>query len=67
MRIKPSELNMTMPPMRKAQLIAEVNTALEVLERVDEQLIHWSKTSNPNLMLVNLMVDELLYIKKGKL
>ena len=37
MRIKPSELNVVMPPMEKARLIAKVNEALEVEERLNQQ------------------------------
>lgn len=57
-----------MPPMEKAKLIATANEAFEAFERVEQQLIHWSKpmSKGVSLQIVNLMVDELLYIKKGK-
>jgi len=67
-RIKPSDLSITMPPMEKAKLIAEANEAFEQQERLDEQFIHWTKPQSKgvSLYIVNLMVDELYYIRKGK-
>ena len=68
MRIKPTDLNIVMPPMEKARLIAEANEAFEVKERVDEQYIHWTLPASKgvSLYIVGLMIDELTYIKKGK-
>ncbi len=66
--IKPSDLSITMPPMEKAKLIAKVNEAFEQQERLDQQFIHWSTPSakGVSLYIVNLMIDELHYIKKGR-
>ena len=67
-RIKPTDLSITMPPMEKAKLIAQVNEAFEQQERLEEQFIHWTKPifKGVSLQIVSLMVDELLYIKKGR-
>ncbi len=68
MRIKPTDLNIVMPPMEKAKLIAQVNEALEQQERLDQQFIHWTAPASKgvSLYIVNLMIDELTYIKKGR-
>ncbi len=67
-RIKPTDLSMTMPPMEKAKLIAQVNEALEQQERLDQQFIHWTRPASKgvSLYIVGLMIDELTYIKKGR-
>ncbi len=68
MRIKPTDLNIVMPPMEKARLIAQVNEALEQQERLDQQFIHWTEPQSKgvSLYIVGPMIDELTYIKKGK-
>jgi len=66
MRIKPSDLNVIIPPMRKAQLIAEVNSALEISDRLDDRILFWLRPKTNNLMIINLIRDEFEFIKKGK-
>ena len=68
MRIKPTDLNIILPPMEKARIIAEAKEAFEVKERVDEQYKHWTLPTSKgvSLYIVGLMIDELTYIKKGK-
>ena len=66
MRLKPSDLNTTMPPMRKAQLIAEVNTALEALDRLDDQIRIWDMKDVSDIH-IKVMQDELEFIKRGRI
>lgn len=65
MRIKPSDLNVVMPPMEKARLIAKVNEALEVEERLDQQTAHWLRKDISDIY-TKVMQDELRFIKKGR-
>jgi len=65
MRIKPSDLNVVMPPMEKARLIAKVNEALEVEERLNQQTDHWSRKDISDIH-TKVMQDELRFIKKGR-
>ena len=66
MRIKPSDLNTTMPPMRQAQLIAEVNTALAALDRLDDPISLWDLKHVSDIH-IKVMQDELQFIKKGRI
>jgi len=65
MRIKPSDLNTTLPPMRKAQLIAEVNTALEALDRLNDQIRIWDMKDISDIY-TKVMQDELKFLKSGR-
>ena len=65
MKLKRSDLNIIMPPMEKARIIAKVNTALEVDERVDQQIDHWSQKDISDIH-TKIMQDELQFIKKGR-
>ena len=66
MRIKPSDLNVVMPPMRKSQIIAEANNALEISDRLDDRILFWLRPKTTNLMMINLVQDEFEFIKRGK-
>jgi len=66
MRIKPSDLNVVMPPMRKAQIIAEANHALEIADRLDDRILFWLRPKTTNLMMINLVQNEFEFIKKGE-
>jgi len=66
MRIKPSDLKMTMPPMEKAKMLAEANNALEIADRLDDRILFWLRPKTTNLMVINIIQDEFEFIKKGK-
>ncbi len=66
MRLKPSDLNVVMPPMRKAQILAEVNNALEIADRLDDRILFWLRPKTTNLMMIGLVTDEFEFIKRGK-
>ena len=66
MRIKPSDLNVVMPPMRKSQIIAEANNALEIADRLNDRILFWLRPKTTNLMMINLVQEEFEFIKKGK-
>ncbi len=63
--LKPKDLNIIMPPMEKARMIAKVNEALEVEERLDKQIDHWSRKDISDIY-TKVMQDELQFIKKGR-
>lgn len=65
MRLKPSDLNAFMPPMRQAQIIAEVNDALETADRLDSQIKIWSIKDISDIY-TKVMQDELEFLKEGK-
>lgn len=65
MRIKPSDLNVVMPPMRKSQIIAEANNALEIADRLDDRILFWLRPKTTNLMMISLVQEEFEFIKKG--
>ena len=66
MRVKPTDLNLVLPPMRKATIIAEANMALEALERIEDQIRHWMSMPIQNEQ-TKLMIDELLFLRNGKI
>ncbi len=66
MRIKPSDLKMTMPPMEKARLLAEANNALEIADRLDDRILFWLRPKTTNLMIINLINDEFQFLKEGR-
>jgi len=65
MRIKPSDLKMTMPPMEKAKLLAEANNALEIADRLNDRMLFWLNPKTTNPMIINVIQDEFEFIKKG--
>jgi len=66
MRIKPSDLKMTMPPMEKAKMLAEANNALEITDRLNDRILFWLNPKTTNLMIINTINDEFQFLKKGK-
>jgi len=66
MRIKPSDLKMTMPPMEKAKMLAEANNALEITDRLNDRILFWLNPKTTNLMIINIINDEFQFLKKGK-
>lgn len=67
MRIKPSDLKMTMPPMEKAKLLAEANNALEIVDRLNDRILFWLRPKTTNLMMIDLVQNEFEFIKKGEI
>ncbi len=64
-KMKGSDLNTFMPPMRQAQLLVEVNSALETMVRIDQQIEHWKRMPDTNMYKIQ-MLDELQFLKKGR-
>ena len=56
---------MTMSPMRKSQIIAEVNSALETLDRLDDQIRIWNMKDISDIY-TKVMQDELEFLKSGR-
>lgn len=66
MRVKRSDLNIFMPPMRQTQMLVEINNALEKADRLDDQIKLWNMKPISNLY-TKIVQDELHFLKEGKL
>ena len=65
MRVMPTDLNMVLPPMKKKTILAKANLALEAYERIEDQIRHWMSMPIQNAQ-TKLMIDELLFLRNGK-
>ena len=54
-----------MSPMRKSQIIDEVNSALETLDRLDDQIRIWNMKDISDIY-TKVMQDELEFLKSGR-
>ena len=71
MRLADKDLNAFTPRMRRTKLLKEVNHALDVVDRLDNQIKIWDMKSNQRSnemdILLSIMKDELKFLKEGKL
>jgi len=65
MRLKDADLNVFTPKLRRNKILKEVNNALEVVDRLNDQIKIWRV--NPKNIHTQLMQQELMYLKEGKI
>ncbi len=65
MRLIPNDLKYNLPPMKKAQILAEVNNALEIVDRLNTQIKIWSIKDISDIY-TKVMQDELKFLKEGR-
>ena len=66
MRLADKDLNIFYPISKRTKIVLECNHALEVVDRLENQIKIWSLKPLTDVN-VQIMKDELNYLKEGKI
>jgi len=65
MRLADRDLNAFYPPSKRTKILKECNETLEMRDRLNGQIKIWSL--KPHTMQQKLTLDELVFIREGKI
>jgi len=68
MRLTNRDMNPSYLPAHRRKILKEANDAIDIEYRLDQRIKHWiGITADNSLINTKILLDELYYLKKGRI